>query len=82
MLHRQIYNIVYQLPAPYKEVVSLRYFSGNSCGEIASLLGRSVGTITKQISRGHALVAQQLKALQGYTTLLHFMLPKEGVDGN
>ena len=82
LFHRQIYNIVYELPTPYKEVVSLRYFSGNSCREIASLLDRSLGTVTKQISRGHALVAQHLKGLQGFTTLLHFMLPKEGSNGD
>ncbi len=76
-LHRQVFHIVQELPDPYAEVLSMRYFSGNSCQEIADLLGRPLGTVTKQISRGHAMVASRIKALQGYTTLLHFLLPEE-----
>lgn len=75
LLHREIYAIVYDLPDPYREVLSLRYFSGSSCQDIARLLSRPLGTVTKQISRAHAMVAEQLKKLTGFTTLLHFWLP-------
>ncbi len=75
LFHREIFVIVNDLPDPYKEVLSLKYFSGKSCDEIARVLGRPLGTVTKQISRAHALVAQSLKKMQGFTTLLNFWLP-------
>jgi len=75
LLHREIFSIVYELPDPYREVLSLRYFAGTSCAEIAKLLDRPLGTVTKQISRAHAMVAKSLKGLQGFTTLLDFWLP-------
>jgi len=31
----------------------LRYFGDNSVNDVADLLGRSVGTVTKQLSRAH-----------------------------
>lgn len=80
VLHRQIFSIVQDLPDPYGELLSMRYFSGASCREIAEVLGKPIGTVTKQISRAHAMVADQLKALRGFTTLLHFMIPKEAPD--
>lgn len=80
VLNQQIFHIVQKMPEPYGEVLSLRYFSGLSCDEIAGALDRPLGTVTKQISRGHAMVASELKALRGFTTLLHFMLPREAPD--
>lgn len=77
LFHREIYAIVDALPDPYREVLSLRYFSGSSCEEISRILERPVGTVTKQISRAHAMVAASLKRLQGFTTLLNFWLPEE-----
>lgn len=77
VLHREIFTIVAALPDPYREVLSLRYFSQTPCAEIARLLGRPVGTVTKQISRGHAMVAESLQRLRGFTTLLSFWLPKK-----
>lgn len=75
LFHREIYAIVNELPDPYREVLSLRYFSGSSCEDIARMLERPLGTVTKQISRAHAMVAASLKRLQGFTTLLDFWLP-------
>jgi len=44
---------VVKLPKSEKQVVMLRYFGENSVGEVAKIAGRSVGTVTKQLSRAH-----------------------------
>ena len=44
---------VVKLPKSEKQVVMLRYFGENSVGEVANMAGRSVGTVTKQLSRAH-----------------------------
>lgn len=40
-----------RLPEHEREVVTFHYLDGHSAREIADLTGRSVGTVTKQISR-------------------------------
>ena len=67
--------------APYKEILLLRYFAGASTPEIAATLDRPLGTVTKQVSRAHALVADRVKSLRGHTTLLRFLLPREVSSG-
>ena len=42
---------VVKLPGAEKQVVMLRYFGDNSVNDVAKILGRSVGTVTKQLSR-------------------------------
>jgi RNA polymerase sigma-70 factor (ECF subfamily) len=44
---------VVKLPESERQVVMLRYFSGHSVREVAEIAGRSVGTVTKQLSRAH-----------------------------
>ena len=44
---------VMKLPRGEKQVIMLRYFCGNSVKEVAGIVGRSVGTVTKQLSRAH-----------------------------
>jgi len=44
---------VIKLPESERQVVMLRYFSGHSVRDVAAILGRSVGTVTKQLSRSH-----------------------------
>ncbi|MHC4215044.1 MAG: RNA polymerase sigma factor [Planctomycetota bacterium] len=39
----------------------LRYFSANSVKDIAETLGRSVGTVTKQLSRAHKRLRTMLE---------------------
>jgi len=46
-------SAVIKLPKGEKQVIMLRYFSGRSVKEVADVLGRSVGTVTKQLSRAH-----------------------------
>jgi RNA polymerase sigma-70 factor (ECF subfamily) len=40
-----------KLPKVEKQVVMLRYFGDNSVNDVAEILGRSTGTVTKQLSR-------------------------------
>lgn len=42
---------VVKLPKAEKQAVMLRYFSDNSVNDVAEILGRSTGTVTKQLSR-------------------------------
>lgn len=49
-----IFPLIDQLPAHEQEVIRLRYLSDLAFEEIASITGRPVGTVTKQISRAVA----------------------------
>ena len=42
---------VVKLPKAEKQAVMLRYFGDNSVNDVAEILGRSTGTVTKQLSR-------------------------------
>ena len=44
---------VVKLPASERQVVMLRYFAGHSVKDVADIAGRSLGTVTKQLSRAH-----------------------------
>lgn len=46
-------SAVIKLPKGERQVIMLRYFSGHSVKEVAEIVGRSVGTVTKQLSRAH-----------------------------
>jgi RNA polymerase sigma-70 factor (ECF subfamily) len=52
---------VVELPEAEKQVVMLRYFAGHSVGEVAEAAGRSIGTVTKQLSRAHKRLRKILK---------------------
>jgi RNA polymerase sigma-70 factor (ECF subfamily) len=52
---------VVKLPMAEKQVVMLRYFGGNSVNDVANLLGRSVGTVTKQLSRARVRLRKILE---------------------
>jgi len=45
---------VMDLPERERRLLMLRHFGGHSVAEIAEIVGRPIGTVTKQISRGHA----------------------------
>lgn len=78
ILHSEIYQIVQALPDPYCEVLLLRYFGGNPVKDIARLVGSPVGTVTKQLSRAHKMVADKLSRLSGFTTLLRYFVSQGG----
>jgi RNA polymerase sigma-70 factor (ECF subfamily) len=42
------------LPERERQLLMLRHFDGHSVADIAQMLGRPVGTVTKQLSRGYA----------------------------
>jgi len=44
---------VLKLPEGERQVVMLRYFSALGVRDVAEILGRSLGTVTKQLSRAH-----------------------------
>jgi len=42
-----------RLPKAERQVIMLRYFGPHSVRDVANIVGRSVGTVTKQLSRAH-----------------------------
>ncbi len=50
---QELLAAVVKLPKAEKQVVMLRYFGDNSVKEVAEMVERSVGTVTKQLSRAH-----------------------------
>jgi RNA polymerase sigma-70 factor, ECF subfamily len=50
-----------RLPENERIVLMLRHFDGHDMQSIAQILGESVGTVTKRISRGHARLREFLK---------------------
>jgi len=52
---------VVKLPESEKQVVLLRYFGDNSVNDVAEVLGRSVGTVTKQLSRARGRLRKILE---------------------
>ncbi|MHC4743318.1 MAG: RNA polymerase sigma factor [Planctomycetota bacterium] len=52
---------VAKLPKGEQQVIMLRYLGANSVREVARIVGRSVGTITKQLSRAHKRLRKILK---------------------
>lgn len=57
-------SAVMKLPPHEHHTIILRYFDNMSVKNIAEITGRSVGTITKQLSRAHARLRKQLKELE------------------
>jgi RNA polymerase sigma factor (sigma-70 family) len=53
-------DAVMRLPAHERGVIVLRHFDGHSVGAIAAMTGRTVGTVTKQLSRAHARLRDSL----------------------
>jgi RNA polymerase sigma-70 factor (ECF subfamily) len=49
------------LPEGCREVVVLRFYSGQSCSEISDILGISLGTVTSRLSRAYSLLRVALE---------------------
>ncbi|MGA2257966.1 MAG: RNA polymerase sigma factor, partial [Thermoguttaceae bacterium] len=47
------------LPQRERQLLMLRHFGGHSVTDIAQMVGRPVGTVTKQLSRGYARLREQ-----------------------
>ena len=52
---------VMKLPESEKQVVMLRYFCSHTVRDVANIVGRSVGTVTKQLSRAHKRLRKMLR---------------------
>lgn len=63
--HEQLLAAVERLPRHERAVVMLRHFDGRPVDQIAEMTGRPVGTVTKQLSRAHKRLRQQLTQEQG-----------------
>jgi len=48
---QRLLSAIVRLPKAEEQVVMLRYFSDNTVNDVARILDRSVGTVTKQLSR-------------------------------
>lgn len=55
------------LPPKFRVAVLLRYFDDLSYEEISEALGCSMGTVASRLSRGHKMLAERLKQLDGPT---------------
>src|SRR5690349_15867628 len=44
-----------------RTVVMLRHFDGHEVAAIARIMGESVGTVTKRLSRGHARLRERMQ---------------------
>lgn len=53
------------LPELYRAPVTLRDIDGRPYAEVAETLGRSLGTVKSQVSRGRAMVAARLRESDG-----------------
>ena len=58
----RLLEAVMTLPSQEQRVVLLRYFEGHPVGDIARMIGRPTGTVTKQLSRAHARLRRQMEA--------------------
>ncbi len=50
---RRLIEAVMSLPEKQAQLISLRYFARHNVRDLAQILDRSVGTVTKQLSRAH-----------------------------
>ena len=58
---RRVLAAVMALPDVESQVVILHYFDGHPVPAVAAMLGRPVGTVTKQLSRAYARLRSTLK---------------------
>ncbi len=58
---QRLLSAIVRLPEAEKQVVMLRYFSDNTVNDVARMLDRSVGTVTKQLSRARIRLRTMLE---------------------
>ena len=59
--NQHLLEAVAKLPESERQVVMLRYFGPYNVRELASVVGRSVGTVTKQLSRARKRLKRRLQ---------------------
>lgn len=60
----ELLELLEGLPEKYRAVLHLYYYEGYATEEIASILGRSPGTVRSQLSRGRALLRDAWKGAE------------------
>jgi len=65
---RSVRAAVSALPPKFRIALLLRYFDDLSYEQMADALGCSPGTVASRLSRGHKMLAEQLKRAGGFTT--------------
>jgi RNA polymerase sigma-70 factor (ECF subfamily) len=50
-----------ELPEPYRQVILMRFYGGQSCSEISRNLRVSLGTVTSRLSRAYTLLREVLR---------------------
>ncbi|MEM7200992.1 MAG: sigma-70 family RNA polymerase sigma factor [Planctomycetota bacterium] len=63
--HRQVVEVVMELPEHYREVLLLRYFDGRTPTEIARERGEPIATVKTRLQRALALMRQRLDRSAG-----------------
>jgi RNA polymerase sigma-70 factor (ECF subfamily) len=57
----RLLELVERLPPHERIIIGLRHFEGHSVQEVATITGRPLGTVTKQLSRAHKRLQQWLE---------------------
>jgi RNA polymerase sigma-70 factor, ECF subfamily len=60
-LDPELCQAVAELPQPYRQVILMRFYGGQSCAEISLNLGVSLGTVTSRLSRAYAVLREVLR---------------------
>ena len=58
---QRLLSAIVKLPKSENQVVMLRYFSDTTVNDVAGILGRNVGTVTKQLSRARLRLRRMLE---------------------
>lgn len=61
MKNQYLLETIQKLPKAERQVIMLRYFGPCSVKDLASIVGRSVGTVTKQLSRAHQRLKKRIQ---------------------
>lgn len=62
--NQHLLETIGKLPKAEQQVIMLRYFGPYNVRDLATAVGRSVGTVTKQLSRAHHRLKKQLQELE------------------
>ena len=62
--NQHLLETIGKLPKAEQQVVMLRYFGPYNVRDLATAVGRSVGTVTKQLSRAHKRLKKRLQELE------------------
>jgi RNA polymerase sigma-70 factor (ECF subfamily) len=59
--NQYLLEAIQKLPKAERQVIMLRYFGPHTVRDLADIVGRSVGTVTKQLSRAHKRLKSRLQ---------------------